>query len=70
MSNILAIIEGHKNLIFQDEETEIKYQQRILICNPCESRKSDLNIDICGECGCPLATLLRQDVKHCNLGKW
>lgn len=67
--NLLAVAEGATNFLFKDEETEVKYQQRILICNPCESKKTDL-IERCGECGCPLATLLRQDVKHCNLGKW
>lgn len=67
--NILAVAEGATNFLIRDEETERKYNERLLICNDCESKKTDL-VDRCGQCGCPLATLLRQDIKVCDLNKW
>lgn len=73
-----AIIKGNLNYI---KKTEIK-QNRLDACNGCKYNKkasikalslSDENEiisnRICGKCWCPLPSLLRQDIKICELWK-
>jgi len=83
MINIKAIIEGWGNYIFPNEKKEIEAKRRAAICASCPHAKRhiykklmpDYSLQevegmICEVCGCPLSTLLRQDEKGCELGKW
>ena len=71
------------NYIFTDYEIEVKAKERAKICASGPMAKKgtypqlmkdytlkDVEGMVCGVCGCPLSTLLRQDEKGCELNKW
>lgn len=83
MIKIKAILKGWENYIFTDPEIEAKAKERAKICANCPMAKNgtypqlmkdytlkDVEGMVCGVCGCPLSTLLRQDEKKCELNKW
>lgn len=77
-----AIIKGIKNFVFENKEVDKLAKRRALVCNFCEHKKKmkyeiikdnrikNISGDCCGLCKCPLSTLLRQNEKGCELGKW
>ena len=83
MIKLKAILKGWENYIFTDSEVEAKAKERAKICAGCPMAKmstypqlmkdytlKDVEGMVCGVCGCPLSTLLRQDEKKCELNKW
>jgi hypothetical protein len=83
MIKLKAILKGWENYIFTDPEIEVKAKERAKICAGCPMSKKGTypqlmkdytlkNVEgmVCGVCGCPLSTLLRQDEKKCELNKW
>ena len=83
MMKLKAILKGWENYIFPDPEIEAKAKERAKICAKCPMAKKgtyqqlmkdytlkDVEGMMCGVCGCPLSTLLRQDEKGCELNKW
>lgn len=83
MIKLKAILKGWENYIFPDPEIEAKAKERAKICASCPMAKKgtypqlmkdytlkDVEGMVCGVCGCPLSTLLRQDEKGCELNKW
>lgn len=83
MIKLKAILKGWENYIFTDPEVEAKAKERAKICARCPMAKKgtypqlmkdytlkDVEGMVCGVCGCPLSTLLRQDEKGCELNKW
>lgn len=83
MIKLKAILKGWENYIFTDPEIEEKAKERAKICAGCPMAKKgtypqlmkdytlkDVEGMVCGVCGCPLSTLLRQDEKGCELNKW
>lgn len=83
MIKLKAILKGWENYIFTDPEIEAKAKERAKICANCPMAKNgtypqlmkdytlkDVEGMVCGVCGCPLSTLLRQDEKKCELNKW
>lgn len=83
MIKLKAILKGWENYIFTDPEVEAKAKERAKICANCPMAKKgtypqlmkdytlkDVEGMVCGVCGCPLSTLLRQDEKKCELNKW
>lgn len=83
MIKLKAILKGWENYIFPAPEVEAKAKERAKICANCPMAKKgtyqqlmndhtlkDVEGMVCGVCGCPLSTLLRQDEKGCELNKW
>ena len=83
MIKLKAILKGWENYIFTDPEVEAKAKERANICAGCPMAKKgtypqlmkdytlkDVEGMVCGVCGCPLSTFLRQDEKKCELNKW
>ena len=83
MIKLKAILKGWENYIFTDSSVEAKAKERAKICAGCPMAKKgtypqlmkdytlkDVEGMVCGVCGCPLSTLLRQDEKKCELNKW
>ena len=83
MIKLKAILNGWENYIFTDPAVEAKAKERAKICAGCPMAKKgtytqlmkvytlkDVEGMVCGVCGCPLSTLLRQDEKKCELNKW
>lgn len=44
--------------------------ERLNICKPCPSKKTEVGIDFCGECGCVLKLKSLVKEAKCNLDKW
>lgn len=62
-------VNGYKNaLLRQNAEIERQAQRRLRICATCPKAKTVAGVKVCGECGCPLAALTRQNGKVCS--KW
>lgn len=58
---------GHANNVFRVKETiEKEAVRRLQICNWCPLKKVKLGVAVCGNCGCPLQALARQNQKICN----
>lgn len=58
---------GHANNVFRVKETiEKEAKRRLLICNSCPLKKVKLGVTVCGNCGCPLQALVRQNQKICS----
>lgn len=79
--NVPGYIEGRKSLKKGDKEELAK--KRAKICAECPNNElepieelrvkdsiSEISERFCSECGCSLPILLRQNKKHCSLGKW
>ena len=77
------IINGWKNFVFKNKETEAMARSRAEICAVCDKAKvgwfeqimpdySIKNIQglVCGECKCPLSTATRSEDYNCPLKKW
>ncbi len=62
------IVEGWKNLIFNDPETEEVGKQRMLICMRCD-QYSKLN-KTCRVCGCFMPAKVRLKNRNCPVQKW
>lgn len=77
-----AIVKGWANFIWPNEKVENEAKRRAEICGGCEhnehmkyeiikdNRIEELTGHCCELCGCPLSTLLRQNDKTCEAGKW
>lgn len=62
-----AIIQGHTNNLLRNNSTiETEAKRRISICNTCSLKKVKMGVAICGNCGCPLQALARQNKKICS----
>ncbi|GET49541.1 hypothetical protein RCZ02_23720 [Capnocytophaga felis] len=60
------IYTGYKNaLLRKNEQVERKAQQRLRVCAICPMKKIRAGVSVCGQCGCPLSALTRQDEKVC-----
>jgi hypothetical protein len=66
---ISRIINGWKNYIIKNNDVETKAQVRISICNGCDKKATQLGIEVCGECHCPLVAKVRSN-DNCPLNKW
>lgn len=66
MSKFTEIINGFKNLVWEDPKIEKLATDRALICSDCPS-----NVDNrCKECGCFLIAKVRSEYSKCPLSKW
>ena len=60
------IYTGYKNaLLRQNQDVEKKARQRLQVCEFCPLKKIRAGVNVCGQCGCPLSALARQDEKVC-----
>jgi ribosomal protein L37E len=76
------IIDGWKNYIFPDEETEALAYNRAKICATCPHNKQgdvlvylndklqEVQGSYCDLCGCPLSAKLRSPNETCDEAKW
>lgn len=79
---LIAILKGWFYYLFPSAKVELEARRRAKICKSCERRKrlkyeiikdnriQELTGWCCGICSCPLSTLLRQNEKGCQAGKW
>lgn len=81
MGQISNIAKGWANYLGSDATA--KQIERAKICDGCDSAVDgtyeklmpdyslkEIQGKKCAQCDCPLSTLLRQDGKKCELGKW
>lgn len=61
------IIIGHaNNLLRLNKDVENEAVRRLQICNSCPMKKVKMSVAVCGNCGCPLQALARQNEKICS----
>ena len=73
MINLLEIAQAWISSYNPTEEQQQIANDRINICNSCESKKhiAVINTWICGECGCPLnKAIFAENKSKCKLKKW
>lgn len=64
-----ALLTGYTHaLLRNNQKVEVEAARRLAICSQCPLKKTTMGIDRCGNCGCPLAGLTRQNTKICR--KW
>jgi Family of unknown function (DUF6171) len=68
MDDLKDIVEGWKNLILNDPETQEVGKERITVCLRCD-QFSKLN-KTCRVCGCFMPAKVRMKEKKCPLGNW
>jgi ferredoxin-thioredoxin reductase catalytic subunit len=68
MNEIEQIVDGWKNLIFQNSVSEEIGKKRLAICMPCVYRLKATNR--CGACHCYIPAAVRSSKKICIKGKW
>ncbi|MGV4404935.1 hypothetical protein ACQ1PF_07885 [Ornithobacterium rhinotracheale] len=81
--NVKAILKGWKNYLIKDKATEQLAKARAKVCAECQHAKKgtyeelmpdysmkEIKGYLCGVCGCPLSTKLRQSDELCPKGKW
>lgn len=60
------IYKDYKNAVFRHNEiVQEKARQRLKVCHRCPLKKVIAGINVCGNCGCALWALTRQDEKIC-----
>ncbi len=69
--NIYEIVEAWL-IAHNPNDNQIKIaEERVKICDECESKKVILGVPICGECGCPISKKIFTNTKNpCPLKKW
>jgi ribosomal protein L37AE/L43A len=73
LNKFLEITKAWITAVNPSEQQQQIADQRIAVCNDCESRKYNEITDIyyCGECGCPLKGKIYSPVeKSCPKQKW
>lgn len=77
MSKLASIIDGWKNVIFQNEEVEKIAIKRLEICVGSETKErcqffTTKFYDHCRICGCPIDAKVRSmtSTNKCPIGKW
>lgn len=73
MNKFLEIAKSWITAANPSEEQQQIADQRIAVCNDCNSKKYNDIADFyyCGECGCPLQKKIYSPVgKSCPLNKW
>ena len=65
--NVKEIIEGWKNLITGDLDSEPVAKERMLICSACDELSKKY---VCKKCGCYMPAKTRSGASKCALGKW
>lgn len=81
MGKISNIVNGWKNVVFENPQAEALAKERAKICDTCEYASDAKNFDMhkgkivelkgyCKDCGCPFKAKLRSINEKCNLGKW
>jgi hypothetical protein len=68
-TKLRTILNGWKNTLITDSKIEAVAQVRLSICNGCDKKTTQLGIDVCGECHCPLVAKVRSN-DTCPLNKW
>lgn len=65
----MSILTAYKNALLRNvPSVEQEAARRLTICRKCPLRKITAGVERCGQCGCPLAALTRQNGKICT--KW
>ncbi len=59
-------IDGWKNLTVKNDDIEMLFDRRNLVCDKCEHMRAFT----CGLCGCPLAAKLRAVEASCPDHRW
>lgn len=69
---IKDVWNGWKNVFFKDAEIEKLAEERVKICNPCDTRSEDGHFCslLKGGCGCPIISAIRSPDYKCIKGKW
>lgn len=66
--HLIPIIIGNWRRLFKIK-TDL-YTERYLICCKCEYKEDSPIGEICGHCGCPLASKLRLEEEKCFMNKF
>lgn len=65
--NFRGIYEGYGNALSRkNQQVERLAAARLAVCKRCPHFKTNLGFAQCGQCGCPLAALTRQNHKICQ----
>jgi hypothetical protein len=66
------ILDGWYNKLIAKKHPALKamFDYRYDKCKECPYRKSLIDKDLCGKCGCPIATKLMAYNAECPIGKW
>lgn len=66
MGSLQEIVEGWKNVLFQDPEVEAEALRRATICSGCPFNEKNK----CSKCGCPLVAKTRSMKSKCPDKRW
>lgn len=66
MSKLLNIIDGWKNVIWENPRIEKLAMDRAVICGDCFYNVNNT----CTRCGCPLVAKTRSEYSKCPMSKW
>lgn len=74
MSKIGEILEGWKNLVWENAEVEVLAKDRMKVCGECDSRSNYPQevsmMSRCNACGCVIEAKTRCTKCTCPLNKW
>lgn len=77
LKKLSEIVEGYKNLVFENPEVEALAEQRLNECLTCDERSDKENspehigsLAYCKNCGCNLMAKTRSTKASCPLKKW
>lgn len=74
MSKIGEILEGWKNLVWENAEVEALAKDRMKVCGECNSRSNYPQevsmMSRCNACGCVIEAKTRCTKCTCPLNKW
>ena len=61
-----SILNGWKNLVWENKKVERIAKERLKICMDCDQRRGVM----CKQCGCPIAAKARSMKETCKMKKW
>jgi len=67
INKVIDIADSWLALLNPTDAEKIEAKRRKEICNACSHKTM---LDICGHCGCPLASKVYSKLSLCPLGKW
>ena len=66
MNKLQEILNGWKNVIWEDPKIEDLAFKRAIICSDCDKNVNNT----CSVCGCPLLAKTRSEFSKCPESKW
>jgi hypothetical protein len=49
---------------------DLEKSQRLALCNTCEKKMKNNEVETCDGCACPIEYVITYKFKHCPLNKW